>query len=132
MKKLIGWSGVVLGLAFFMPVVALAQNASRCSQFAIGGGSRDIRDIICRVGNIIDLIIPLLILLAVLFFIWGVIQYVINTDDEEAKTKGRDRMIAGLVGFAVIFAMWGLVRIVQNTFGVQSGEVTPQIPQVPF
>src|SRR3989338_10489800 len=109
-KKLIALSGYVLGLA---PMVALAQNTG-CANVA----NRELGTfsyIICKIGDILDLIIPILIVLGVLYFVWGVVQYVI-ADDEEAKASGKNRMIYGIIGLVVIVAMWGLVGIVKRTF----------------
>ena len=111
-KKLIVLSSSVLS---FMPLIALAQpTGGRCSSVEQFG---TIQSIICKIGNIFDIIIPILIIAGVLFFIWGVVQYVI-AGDEEAKKKGRDRMIYGIIGLVVIVAMWGLVGIVNRTFGL--------------
>lgn len=120
-KKLIGLSSFVLG---FAPFMALAANDN-----CLGADSGTLEAVICRIGNILNTIIPILVVLGVVYFIWGVITYVIS-DDEEAKKKGRDRMIYGIIGLVVIVAMWGLVGIVTKTFGLQSYS-TPPIPCVP-
>jgi len=116
-KKLIVLSSFVLSS---MPFLALAQNASvnACSNGTVLPGT--IQSIICKIGNILDTLIPILVVLGVVYFVWGVVQYVIS-DDEEAKKKGRDRMIYGIIGLVVIVAMWGLVGIVINTFNVGTG-----------
>jgi len=80
----------------------------------------NIGDIICKIGSLLELIIPVLILLGVFYFVWGVVTYFIK-DEEEAKKKGRDRIIYGLLGFVIIFALQGLVSIVINTFGLDQG-----------
>jgi len=80
----------------------------------------DLGDIICRIGELLNAAIPILIALAVVYFVWGVVQYVIG-DSEEAKTKGKDRIIYGIIGFAIIIGLWGLVALVVNTFGVAQG-----------
>ena len=87
-KKLIVLSGSVLA---FMPFLASAQNAPLN---ACDGGTVlawTIQDIICKIGNILDTAIPILVVLGVVYFVWGVIIYVIS-DDEEAKQKGKMRM----------------------------------------
>jgi ABC-type thiamin/hydroxymethylpyrimidine transport system permease subunit len=68
----------------------------------------------------------------VVYFVWGVVQYVIASD-EEAKKTGRNRMIYGIIGLVVIVSMWGLVGIVRQTFGLDSAVVPPNIttPCVP-
>ena len=81
---------------------------------------QNIGDIICKAGSLLKLIIPVLILLGVVYFVWGVVTYFIN-GDEEAKTKGRDRIIYGIIGFVVIFALQGLMSIVITTFDLNKG-----------
>lgn len=99
--------------AFISPVYAQGANtASVCSATV-----RDIGDFICKLGSILKALIPFLISLGVVYFVWGVVRYVIG-DGEEAKKKGRDQIIFGLIGFVVILGMWGLVTIITNTFGI--------------
>lgn len=71
-------------------------------------------------------VIPLIFALALVSFIWGVVQFVINGDDEAKKTKGKNFMIWGIIALAVMISVWGLVRIVGNTFGVNA-TVFPQV-----
>lgn len=71
-------------------------------------------------SSLLGKILPLLVSLGVLYFIWGVIQYFI-ADSEEAKTKGRDAVIYGVIGLAVIVSVWGLVNVVRSTFGLDRG-----------
>jgi len=78
--------------------------------------------LIAKIGGILNSIIPVLIVLGMAYFIWGVIQYVI-ADSEEVKKKGKDSMIYGLIGLAVIFGMWGLVNIVVKTFFTSSADL---------
>ncbi len=78
---------------------------------------------ICRAQEILNSIIPALMTLGLLYFIWGVVIYMI-AGGEEAKTKGRDQIIYGLIGLAVIVGVWGLVNIVTRTFGLSSASPT--------
>lgn len=123
-KKLIVLSSV-LG---FTPFLASAANGKCLLILADGKGT--IEDIICKIGSVLDTIIPILVVLGVVYFVWGVVSYVIG-DDEEDKKKGRDRMIYGIIGLVVIVAMWGLVSIVSNTFDV-GGYNQPILPTVNF
>ncbi|MEK7113908.1 MAG: hypothetical protein AAB873_03730 [Patescibacteria group bacterium] len=72
--------------------------------------------VICNINRGI---IPLIIAVAMLTFIWGVVRFVINTDNETAQTKGKDMMIWGIVGLTAMFAVWGLVKILGTTFGIE-------------
>ncbi len=124
-KKLITLSGFVLGLA---PVVAFAQTGtvSNCSGLSVS----NINGILCKISSILGAVIPVIIALGVVYFVWGVISYVI-AGDEEAKTAGRDRIIFGIIGLAVIVGVWGLVRILTNTFGLDN-TTSITLPTVPY
>ncbi|HLP86657.1 MAG TPA: hypothetical protein VK153_02165 [Candidatus Paceibacterota bacterium] len=71
-------------------------------------------------------VVPLLFALATVAFIWGVIQYYINPENEEKRKKGRSFIIGGLIGLFVMLSMWGLVAILTGTF-----EISNTIPQLP-
>jgi len=73
-------------------------------------------------------IIPLIFALAVAMFIWGVAQYVINSDEEAKKAKGKSFMIWGIIALFVMVSMWGLVSIIGNTFNL--GNTVPQVQDV--
>ena len=123
---------VLSGSTFALPFLTFAQNTGQCftnTQLS------PIESVICRIGSILNTIIPILIVLGIVFFVWGVITYVIASD-EEAKTKGRDRIIGGIIGLVVIVGMWGLVRLVTGTFNLDNttsttGMTPPCVPGTP-
>ena len=125
-KKLIILAGSVLGFARLMALAQTPPPAPTC----FGVAPNTIQSMICAFGEIFNLAIPILIALGIVYFIWGVVTYVIASD-EEAKKKGRDKMIFGLIGLLVITAVWALVGILSNTFDV-SGEATVTIPTIPY
>ncbi|MFA6355284.1 MAG: hypothetical protein WCW65_02575 [Candidatus Paceibacterota bacterium] len=104
MKKLIGL-GLVLG-----PLSAFA---------VIDDAPGTVGYIIATVASWISYIVPVLITLAVAYFIWGVISFM-TSSDEEAKKMGRTKIINGLIGLFVIVAFWGIIAMIQKTFSVDS------------
>jgi hypothetical protein len=131
-KKLMVLAGLILGSA---PIVVLAQvttggsTSSGCNYVSTSGGN--LFGLMCRIGQFLNSVVPLLIALAVVYFVWGVVTYVIASD-EEAKKTGRDRIIYGLLGLVVIIGMWGLVNLIGNTFGLNNSgnEELPTVPVV--
>jgi len=79
------------------------------------------------INGILQPIVPLLIGLAVVIFIYGVITLIFSEGGEK-KEEGKQFMIWGIVGFFVMISMWGLVAILTNTFGLDVN--TPAPPQV--
>lgn len=93
----------------------------------------DLGSLIFTANKLLNQIIPVLITLATVYFIWGVIQYTMSTD-EEAKTGARTKIIQGLIGLFVIIAFWGIVRVIANTTGVGPEQFNSDtmIPCVPY
>ena len=116
MKKsfIVGTSSLLL---LSLPLLARAQPPSDIEDFV---------DIILR--TISNVLVPLIIGIAFIVFIWGVFRYFIY-DTEEAKERGKDLMVYGLIGFVVIISIWGLVNLLVNTFDL---DVDPSfnIPEV--
>lgn len=86
--------------------------------------------ILVKVIGWLNYIVPALVTLAVVYFIWGVIQFMISSD-EESKKMSRTKIINGLIGLFVIVAFWGIVGLVQRTFDVQGGTLNGVTPCVP-
>jgi len=73
--------------------------------------------IIYTVASWINYIVPVLVALAIAYFIWGVISFMTASDDEKKK-NGKSKIVNGLIGLFVIVAFWGIISLVKNTFGV--------------
>lgn len=119
----------------FLAMVAFAPFVTVFAQSVQGGGTTTsqcpdpgtLMYVLCRVSLLINSVIPVLIALGVVYFIYGVISYAI-AKDEEAKTTGRSAMIYGLIALLVIVSIWGLISIVKRTFGVNDPNDTIQVP----
>jgi hypothetical protein len=126
-NKLLRLSKVAIGFgsSFALPLVALAQigQTGNNPNVACTAGAQvtTIQTFICKLNDILSALIPFLIALGIVYFVWGVITYVIS-NDEEAKKKGRDRMIYGIIGLTVIVAVWGIVKWVTNSFNVNNNQ----------
>ena len=90
------------------------------------GASPKLADLFNYITCIINgSVLPLIITLALVSFVWGVVQYVINTDEEAKRAKGRQFMIWGIVALTVMISVWGLVSLVGGSFGIQN--VIPRV-----
>lgn len=71
-------------------------------------------------GN--EIVIPIIFTLAFLVFVWGVAKYFIlhgaSEDSEDARAKGRQFILWGLLGMALLFSVWGLVNLLLSTLGL--------------
>ena len=86
--------------------------------------------LVTDLGGLVGTLIPLVIIIGLLFFIWGLVQFIAASGDEAAKDEGKRKMIWGIVALFVIVAVWGLVEIVAGLFGVTVGEDLADTPGV--
>jgi hypothetical protein len=101
-------------LAF--PMVAFAQVSN-------------INDVLLFVYNFLNALIPILIAAAVVYFLYGLIRYVVASD-EAARGEARNIILYGIIVLTVMIAVWGLVNILINTFGI-GNNAAPTGPQAP-
>ena len=65
-------------------------------------------------SEIIQPIIYLLIALAVGYFLFGLMQFVKNQDNETAKEEGKRHMLWGVVGIAIMFSVYGILNLLNG------------------
>ncbi len=107
----------VVGTAL-LPVLAFAQA--------------DATSILDQVQNILNMVIPIVMTLALLYFFWGLAQYILGAGDEEKCKGGRDMMIWGIIALFVMAAVWGLTGVIAKTFGIRQGTGAPNVqPLIP-
>lgn len=83
------------------------------------------------IKDIINLVlIPVLIAIAFIVFLWGVYKYFIwEGASESDKADGRKYAMWGIIGFVVIFSVWALVNILMGALNLQGGK-PPPIPKL--
>lgn len=109
MKKTL--STLALGLS---PMIAFAQYSPNQG---IGG-------LFALAKSFLGMAVPLIISLAVVWFIFNVFKYAV-AGNEDDKAKAKTQMIWGIVGIFVMVSVWGLVAILQSTFGTSGVQAVP-------
>ncbi|MDR3548867.1 MAG: hypothetical protein P4M11_11480 [Candidatus Pacebacteria bacterium] len=64
--------------------------------------------------QILTPIITLLALGAFIVFVWGVVEYIRNADNDEARKLGQQHILWGLIGLVIIFGANALVTLIGN------------------
>jgi hypothetical protein len=54
---------------------------------------------------------------AVLVFMYGAAQYIINADNSSAREEGRKHILWGIIGLFVMLVAFGILQIAAGTFG---------------
>ena len=66
---------------------------------------------------IINPIIILLFAVALMIFVWGVIQYISKSDSDEGRAKGKSHIMWGILGLSIMTAVRGIIIFLKNTIG---------------
>ena len=64
--------------------------------------------------QIVNPLITLMFAVAAVFFIYGVTEFIAASDNEEARTKGKQHMIWGVIGIFIMISVWGIMNILNN------------------
>ncbi len=91
MKKIIA-SGIV-----FAPFVASADIMQKINE------------------NILQPFINILFAGAIMYFLFGVMKFVLNQDNETEQEEGKRHMLYGIIGIAIMVSAWGILHFVDST-----------------
>lgn len=61
---------------------------------------------------------------AVVYFLYGVVQYFLSPDDEEVRTTSKSHMLYGIIGIFIMMSVFGIMRIVLSTLGENKIKIT--------
>jgi uncharacterized membrane protein len=67
--------------------------------------------------HIINPIVMFMLALALVVFVFGILEMLSKGADAEAHSKGKTHMVAGVVGMFIMISAWGIINIIANTVG---------------
>ena len=68
------------------------------------------------VQYLLNIIVPIVMTLALIYFFLGLAKYIYSASDDEKKGEGRNQMIYGVIALFVMATVWGLVGVLNQTF----------------
>lgn len=80
------------------------------------------------IGNLINMLTPLVVALALLFFFWGLATFILAAGDDNGKKKGKAIMVWGVIALFIMVSVWGIINVVRDTFQLQNTQIN--IPTV--
>jgi len=91
-------------------------------------GGMDIQTFLAKILTFINsAVIPFLLALAFLFFLWNAARYFIfESDSEEGRTKASRLAFYGIGAFVFIVSLWGIVNLLVGGLGFnRNTPITP-------
>lgn len=68
---------------------------------------------------IINPIIVLLFSLAVVYFLYGVFEFISNGENEEKRTTGKNHIIWGILGIVIMMGVFTILNMIMATFNIE-------------
>jgi len=101
----------------------------------IAGAQEGALGVLDTIRLILEEVIPILMLLAIAFFLWGVVKFIAAGGDDEKKAAAKGYIINGLIGLFVMVAFWAIITVFTETFGLFNDQapIAPNVsPPVQF
>lgn len=97
----------------FAPALAFAQELNNITRM------------VEALKGIVGKLIPIMVALALVFFFWGLIKYIMKAGDPKEAAAGKSIMIYGVIAIAVMLSIYGLVRFLNTSFGITNNDRLP-------
>ena len=72
---------------------------------------------------IINPLITFLFALAVAYFLYGMLEFIMNQGNDEKKTTGKSHMLWGIVGITIMMGVWGILNMVLSTLNIPRDQI---------
>lgn len=68
--------------------------------------------------NVLNPTIRLLFAVAIIYFLYGVVDYVRNANSDTGRTTGARHIMWGLVGLFIMISVYGIIRVLLGTLRI--------------
>jgi uncharacterized membrane protein YidH (DUF202 family) len=67
--------------------------------------------------NIVNPVITLMIALAIIYFLWGMFNFIRNAESSDERKKGGMNMLWGALGLFIMVTAYGVLNLILGTIG---------------
>ena len=75
-------------------------------------------------AEIINPLIIFLFALALVYFLYGALEFFMNQENEEKRTASKKHMLWGIVGLTIMMGVWAILGMIISTFNIK--EIDPK------
>lgn len=87
------------------------------------------KGVIDLIIGLIQIIIPILLSLSVLAFVWGLAKFVLNSGDAKSHAEGKQFMQWSIIALFCMVTVWGIIAYARNEVGFTGGLGIPYLPE---
>lgn len=111
--------------SFVIPLVITAV-------LPLSASAQSLDAIMDKVLGWLDILLPVLGTLAIVYFFFGIIRFMSHAGDEKTREEGKGIMIWGMIALFVMVALWGLVGYIQTSLGLDMAGGPGDAPHTPL
>ena len=87
---------------------------------------KGIKDLLTTAKDLINMVIPIVFGIALIFFFWGVAQFILHSGKQEELEQGKQKMLWGIIALFVIVSIYGILAFMSSATGIApGGSLTP-------
>ncbi|OGI79100.1 hypothetical protein A3F19_03370 [Candidatus Nomurabacteria bacterium RIFCSPHIGHO2_12_FULL_37_29] len=68
---------------------------------------------------IVNPLIKFIFAVTVVYFLYGVFEFLSNQENEEKKTSGKNHMLWGIIGITIMMGVWFFLNLIISTFNIE-------------
>lgn len=68
---------------------------------------------------IINPLIVFLFALAMVYFLYGLVEFLGNAENDEKRSTGKNHMLWGIVGLSIMMGVWFILGVILSTFEIE-------------
>ncbi|PIQ92521.1 MAG: hypothetical protein COV70_00310 [Parcubacteria group bacterium CG11_big_fil_rev_8_21_14_0_20_39_22] len=116
-----------LSYLFILPVILAPKSANgACKE-----GYDDIECLIDGINDLLNILFPFLVGLAVFIIIFNIFVYIAQAANEEKRTEARKYVTWSVIAVFIMISIWGILAILVNTFTFSGADIkSGDIPKV--
>lgn len=101
-------SKLVYALSIFIPSVSFA---------ALNG----LKGLLNEISGMMNSLIALIFGLAMVFFFWGMAQFILNdAGNDKTRDDGKKKILWSIIALFIMFSIYGILRMIGNLSGISS------------
>jgi hypothetical protein len=75
-----------------------------------------VSDLLTRLVNaIVNPLIRFMFVIALMYFLYGVVQFIRNSDSDDGRTVGKRHMLYGVIGMSIMISVYAIMSIAFGT-----------------
>ena len=75
--------------------------------------------------GILNQVIQVLFGISLIFFFWGIAQFILNAGDEKTREAGKQKMLWGVIALFVFISIFGILKYIGDTIGIKPSASGP-------